>query len=311
MHLLFVIPITAFRTISSYIGLVNISDLGLGDKKMIKNRIASLTALILLTFFWTLPAFGLVIEGPALNLPEAGWSDFGLLIRAETDTKLLSVEFPNQGLADVIQLRRHSDGAVLASIPVPAGNNNAIVNISYPLTANETYELVATTSGNRYGGYMGVLTFPVTNPELTVLASYLDGNLWDLVWCAFNNITTIAEPTDPGPTEPQFIEAVIDIKPGSDINYINLKSKGLVPVAILTTDDMDALTVDLNSIIFAGAQPVKWVVQDIDGDGNNDLLLHFKTADLSDLSSSSTEAVLTGAIDSTPFIGKDSVKILQ
>jgi hypothetical protein len=278
---------------------------------MIKNRIASLTALILLTFFWTLPAFGLVIEGPALNLPEAGWSDFGLLIRAEADTKLLSVEFPNQGLADVIQLRRHSDGALLASISVPAGNNNAIVNIGYPLTANETYELVATTSGNRYGGFMGVPTFPVTNPELTVLSSYLDGYLWDLMWCAFNNITTDTAYSIDTELKTETIEAVIDIKPDSDINPINLKSKGLVPVAILTTDDMDALTVDLNSVVFAGAQPVKWVVQDIDGDGNNDLLLHFKTTDLSDLSSSSTEAVLTGAaIDSTPFIGKDSVKIL-
>jgi len=108
------------------------------------------------------------------------------------------------------------------------------------------------------------------------------------------------------------IEAVIDIKPGSDVNPINLKSKGLLPVAILTTDDLDALVVDLDSIIFAGAKPVKWAVQDIDGDGNNDILLHFETQDLSDLSSGSTEAVLTGAtLDSTPFIGKDSVKILS
>jgi len=272
---------------------------------MARNRNASLTVLLLLTLFWTLPAYGLVIEGPLLNLPEAGWNDFGLIIRAETDTKLLSVEFPNQGRADVIQLRRNVDGYVLASIPVPAGNNKAIVNIDYPLTANEIYQLVATTPSNKYYGALGVLAFPVTNPELAVQASYY-GLPYNGLWFTFNNITT-----GTGLTEPETLDAVIDIKPGSDINPINLKSKGLVPVSILTTDNLDALTVDLSTIIFAGADPVKWEVQDIDGDGNNDVLLHFKTGELSDLSSDSTEAVLTGAtLDSTPISGKDSVKIL-
>ena len=276
-----------------------------GDKKMARNRNASLIVLLLLTFFWTLPAYGLVIEGPPLNLAEVGWNDFGLLIRAEADTKLLSVEFPNQGRADVIQLRRNSDGFVLASIPVPAGNNKAIVNINYPLTANEIYALVATTPSNKYFGFLGAIAFPVSNPELTVQASYF-GVPYDGLWFTFNNITTGA-----GLTEPETLDAVIDIKPGSDINPINLKSKGLVPVAILTTDNLDALTVDFNSIFFAGAKPVKWEIQDIDGDGNDDVLLHFKTGELADLSSSSTEAVLTGAtLDSTLISGKDSVKIL-
>ena len=272
---------------------------------MARNRNASLIVLLLLTFFWTLPAYGLVIEGPPLNLAEVGWNDFGLLIRAEADTKLLSVEFPNQGRADVIQLRRNVDGYVLASIPVPAGNNKAIVNIDYPLTANEIYQLVATTPSNKYYGALGVLAFPVTNPELAVQASYY-GLPYNGLWFTFNNITT-----GTGLTEPEQLDAVIDINPGSDINPINLKSKGLVPVALLTTDNMDALTVDLNSIIFSGAKPAKWGVQDVDGDGNDDVLLHFKTGELSDLSSGSTEAVLTGAtLDSTLFSGKDSVKIL-
>ena len=117
---------------------------------MFTNRTIGLTALILSVFLWTLPVYGLVIEGPPLNQIERGFSDFGLLIRAEADTTLLSVGFPNQGLADVIQLRRNSDRALLASLPVPAGNNNAIVNINYPLSAGEIYELVATTPNNKY-----------------------------------------------------------------------------------------------------------------------------------------------------------------
>ena len=259
--------------------------------------------MILLTFFWTLPAYGLVITGPTLNQVERGWGDFGLLIRAEADIKLLSVGFPNQGLADVVHLRRYTDGALLASIPVPAGNKNAVVDINCPLTANEIYELVATTPNNRYYGKLGVLAFPVSNPELTVQASYF-GRPYNALWFSFNNITTDLNII-------KTIEAVIDIKPDSDTNPINLKSKGLVPVAIITKDNLDALTVDLNSIIFAGAKPVKWRVKDIDGDGNDDLLLHFATQALSDLSLDSTEAVLTGVtLDSIPLIGKDSVKII-
>lgn len=269
---------------------------------MFKNRTASLASLILLTFLWTLPAYGLVITGPTLTQVERNWGDFGLIFRAEADITLVSVEFPNQGRADVIQLRRYLDGEVLASIPVAGGNYHAIVDINYPLDANETYALVATTPTNKYYGPLGVFRFPVTNGELTVLSSYL-GRPNSAYWLSFNNITT--------ELRKQTIEAVVDIKPGSDVNPINLRSKGLVPVAILTTDALDALSVDLNSIVFAGARPAKSAVQDVDGDGNMDLLLHFRTADLSELTADSTEAVLTGAtVDSISIVGKDSVKIL-
>ncbi len=277
---------------------------------MARNRSLFLIILLLLTLFWALPASALVIQGPVLSRAETGWGEFGLVIRAEADVMLLSVEFPNRGLADVILLRRSSDRTVLASVPVPAGNSDAIVNINCPLSANETYELVATTSNNRFYGSLGGLIFPVGNSELTVLSSYLEklpsylGAPYYSYWLSFNNITT-------EPLQPEMIEAVIDIKPGSDINPINLKSKGLVPVAILTTDDLDALAVDLNSVVFAGATPVKWEVQDINGDGRDDILLYFKTTELSDLSSSSTEAVLTGVtLDSIPISGKDSVIIV-
>ncbi len=85
----------------------------------------------------------------------------------------------------------------------------------------------------------------------------------------------------------------IDIKPGSDPNSINLKSKGVVPVAVLTTDDFDAGTVDPDSVEFAGAPPERWTMEDVDGDGDMDLLFHFKTQEL-DLTEDSTEATLTG-----------------
>ena len=45
----------------------------------------------------------------------------------------------------------------------------------------------------------------------------------------------------------------IDIKPGSDPNPINPGSNGLIPVAILSSEDFDATTVDPATIELAVA----------------------------------------------------------
>jgi len=84
-------------------------------------------------------------------------------------------------------------------------------------------------------------------------------------------------------------EITIDIKPGGNPNNINLKSKGVVPVAVLTTEDFDASTVDPDTVTFAGAEPVRWTLDDVDDDGDKDMLFHFKTQDLK-LDESITEA---------------------
>ena len=86
----------------------------------------------------------------------------------------------------------------------------------------------------------------------------------------------------------------IDIKPGSDDNSINLKSKGVVPVAVLTTEDFNASDVDPTTVEFAGAKPVRWKLCDVDDDGEVDMLFHFKTKDLVELDENSTKATLTG-----------------
>lgn len=101
-----------------------------------------------------------------------------------------------------------------------------------------------------------------------------------------------------------------DIKPGSDPNSINLKSKGLIPVAILTTESFDATTVDPPTVEFGpnGEAPLRWAVEDVDDDGDLDLILHFKTQ-ATGIAAGDTEATLTGAlIGGAPFTGTDSVR---
>jgi len=102
----------------------------------------------------------------------------------------------------------------------------------------------------------------------------------------------------------------IDIKPGSDPNSINLKSKGVVPVAVLTTGAFDASTVDSTTVTFAGATPLRWAIEDVDSDGDVDMVFHFDTRALN-LTATSIEATLTGlTAGGVPIQGMDSVNIV-
>jgi hypothetical protein len=102
----------------------------------------------------------------------------------------------------------------------------------------------------------------------------------------------------------------IDIKPGSDPNSINPMSKGVIPVAILTTEYFDATQVDAETVVFAGAMKEhrRAHVEDADYDGDLDLVLHFATRD-TDIAPGDTYACLTGeTYDGMPIIGCDSVR---
>jgi hypothetical protein len=103
----------------------------------------------------------------------------------------------------------------------------------------------------------------------------------------------------------------IDIKPGSDPNSINPGSKGVIPVAILTTDTFDATTVDPLSVKFgpngAGEAHGRGHIEDADGDGDLDLMLHFNTQD-TDIQCGHTSASLTGkTFDGQAIKGSDSI----
>ncbi len=105
----------------------------------------------------------------------------------------------------------------------------------------------------------------------------------------------------------------IDIKPGSFPNSINLRSKGNVPVAILSSSTFDATTIDRDTVVFAGASPlpIGQTPQDVNGDGLMDVVLHFKTQDLN-LQLGDTEACLTGkTLSGQEFEGCDSVRIVK
>jgi hypothetical protein len=115
------------------------------------------------------------------------------------------------------------------------------------------------------------------------------------------------------------LDVTIDIKPGSDVNPINLKSKGKVPVAILGSATFDVSNVDPTTVQLAGSPVVVTgngsnlmaSFEDVNGDGYVDLLVHVATQDLN-LSLGDAAATLTGALyDGTPIQGSDTVRIVH
>jgi len=106
----------------------------------------------------------------------------------------------------------------------------------------------------------------------------------------------------------------IDIKPGSNPNSINLKSNGLIPVAILTSEDFDATTIDPQSIKFGpneiGEAHQTGHLEDTDADGDIDMVLHFKTQKTGILAGD-VEVCLEGmTFTGIPFLGCDTVRIV-
>ena len=101
----------------------------------------------------------------------------------------------------------------------------------------------------------------------------------------------------------------IDIKPGSETNNINPNSNGLVAVAILTADAFDALQVDPDTAKFgpSGAIAERYSVVDVDRDGDEDLLLHFRTQQTG-IGCTDTQATLVAELyDGTDITGTDSI----
>ncbi|NOZ29290.1 MAG: hypothetical protein GXP39_14735 [Chloroflexi bacterium] len=142
---------------------------------------------------------------------------------------------------------------------------------------------------------------------------------WGGHWMSITQEYIPAEPLMEPPSEdcPLFREISIDIKPGSFPNSINPKSRGKIPVAILSSPDFNAPDeVDRTSLTFgatgneASLAFCKSSSKDINDDGLPDLLCHFYTQKAG-FQPGDTEGILKGkTVAGIPFIGSDSVRIV-
>ena len=115
---------------------------------------------------------------------------------------------------------------------------------------------------------------------------------------------------------PSMLQIGIEIKPGAgSIAPLNPKSKGNIPVALLSSADFDALQVDRNSLTFGSTGDERSLLrcgkdgEDVNRDGRPDLVCHFDNQAAS-FDPSDEEAVLRGTIGGRPFEGRGWLKIV-
>jgi hypothetical protein len=119
---------------------------------------------------------------------------------------------------------------------------------------------------------------------------------------------------------PSALQILIDIKPGLDrITRVNPKSKGTIPVALLSAKDeggsvtFDPLKADLSSIKFGptGTEASGRCNRgpDANRDGTPDLLCHFDL-EAAAFDESDDEGMVTGTIGGMPFEGRGWLKVI-
>ena len=107
----------------------------------------------------------------------------------------------------------------------------------------------------------------------------------------------------------------IDIKPGSDVNPLNLNGNGVVPMAILGSDVLDVTTINVSTVSINGSTPAhNGHIEDVNDDGVADLVVHLTPSDFGIDAATPSGTVLTLTLtgefnDETAFSGQDDVRI--
>lgn len=168
-----------------------------------------------------------------------------------------------------------------------------------------------------YGQYSGRYRWS------TLTGTLFNGEILDCYFSIYDDASIILAPKPA-------IEVYVDIKPVDCPNPLNVKSKSVLPVAILGTEDFDVNTIDIASVRLDGVAPVRSSYEDVGApladanececttegpDGYLDLTLKFKTQEIVEAIGEVNHGevlpmVLTGVLsDETPIEGADCIVI--
>jgi hypothetical protein len=137
---------------------------------------------------------------------------------------------------------------------------------------------------------------------------------------------------------PCFIPVAVDIKPGSCPNAFNRGDKGVLPVAILGSEEVDVTMIDPDSILLEGVAPIRFAIEDVGAplvcmdecescacwqgypDGFDDLTLKFDSPAIAatgvvtgaTVKGDPVPLAITGALfDGTPIAGGDCLWVVK
>lgn len=192
----------------------------------------------------------------------------------------------------VAHFRARQKGSFSVPFLAISKNGQGFDSVDIPNTNFQDYDIGITNNfdvNSTYGLISSIFSFPIDISEFFLTVDW----------------------TPPGVVK-------IDIKPNSDPNSINTKSHGKIPVALLSSSDLDVLTeIDSNSFKFGRTGDEMSLAfcnkngEDVNGDGLLDLVCHFETQNtgfqLGDL-----VGVLSGKTNSgQPVRGEDNINIVK
>jgi hypothetical protein len=141
-------------------------------------------------------------------------------------------------------------GVILVNVTVTDSDPGVVVSCE-PMTAlfpgvTKTCGATGTAVDGQYWNEATVTAHVIGNPSL--VASDSDVSYYH---------------NDGGEPPGDGIEIPLDIKPTSCPNPLNTNSKGVLPVAILGTEDFDVTQIDPASVRLEGVAPLRWASEDV------------------------------------------------
>jgi len=258
--------------------------------------------------------------------PEAGGSFAGNVYTAgNPGTWTITGTYTDPNAGEVVGTTEITVLSIVTSIVITASPVTLYTGQTTTLTA-EGFDINVNSLGDVTSDT--VFSIPLEAGGSWVGNVYTAGNpgTWTITG-TYNNPDT-GQPVE-GTTEITVLPPVtvnIDIKPGSDPNSINPKSKGMLPIAILgnglDVTQIDPVTININGVTLATRAPKRknkppklaFSYEDVNGDGILDMVVFFRVQDLANaglLVKTTTQLTLTGALnDGTPITGTDSIRIV-
>ncbi|NIO33178.1 MAG: hypothetical protein GTN75_15485 [Gemmatimonadetes bacterium] len=210
-----------------------------------------------------------------------GWWEFGLLEQEIVEDDLVSID---KATGTATRVGDSGVGSFMNGLDFDASDVLYMVNVDGPVYTVDPVTGAATFTGrigtNAHHGdfdpasnlYYGISGYPPSAVQALVVADLSTNTVMARLDLLDDNIHTVTF-YQPGKAPKAPLAVDIDIKPGSCRNPVNVRSRGVLPMAILGTADFDVTQVDPKSLMLEGVSPIRWRVRDVatrnDGEGSN------------------------------------------